>query len=411
MNKNLSFKRIFHSGVSSSNPSYLNQKIILTNDISLLLAGLSLPFLVFTAIYFPPLLIYPIVFLLFGISVVILNYFGHHLLARFIVCAVYITIYTIYHAYLLPANHHFVGALYAIQIVFWMPPWLVFDLQEKKWLITYVAYYTLLTFSLPYLNNFFELSLDNFALVKDGILATIILSIAFVAISGSVFILIYINQKTESKNEVLFNQIRIKNIELEKTNEEVKKQQEDIHLFNSRLKANEAILRKSYEKLKQSEKELSAKAKLLEEQQSEIIAQNEELQQQQEEMRTVNESLAIASNKLKSNELILKKAYEKLKESEKELKEKTEILESQQAEIITQNEELQQQQEEILSVNETLEYTLKQFKITTERLNKSITYANNIQKTILPEPEKLDAFFDTHFSLYLPKDVVSGDFY
>nr|MCU0393223.1 SpoIIE family protein phosphatase [Thermoflexibacter sp.] len=33
------------------------------------------------------------------------------------------------------------------------------------------------------------------------------------------------------------------------------------------------------------------------------------------------------------------------------------------------------------------------------------------QKTILPEPEKLDAFFDTHFSLYLPKDVVSGDFY
>jgi PAS domain S-box-containing protein len=41
----------------------------------------------------------------------------------------------------------------------------------------------------------------------------------------------------------------------------------------------------------------------------------------------------------------------------------------------------------------------------------SLEYACNIQRAILPSAEKLKGDFADAFSLYLPKDVVSGDFY
>lgn len=41
----------------------------------------------------------------------------------------------------------------------------------------------------------------------------------------------------------------------------------------------------------------------------------------------------------------------------------------------------------------------------------SINYAQHIQAAILPEKGYLDQLFDTYFMLYLPRDIVSGDFY
>ncbi len=41
----------------------------------------------------------------------------------------------------------------------------------------------------------------------------------------------------------------------------------------------------------------------------------------------------------------------------------------------------------------------------------SIEYAQNIQEAILPNQEAIGEVFKDHFVLYLPKDIVSGDFY
>jgi serine phosphatase RsbU (regulator of sigma subunit) len=96
---------------------------------------------------------------------------------------------------------------------------------------------------------------------------------------------------------------------------------------------------------------------------------------------------------------------------EMKVKERTQELENASAEILAQNEELHQQQEETLAVNEALEATLNELKYTSNRLNKSIKYANQIQQVILPQKDELDSFFADHFITYLPKDMVSGDFY
>jgi serine phosphatase RsbU (regulator of sigma subunit)/predicted negative regulator of RcsB-dependent stress response len=114
--------------------------------------------------------------------------------------------------------------------------------------------------------------------------------------------------------------------------------------------------------------------------------------------------------KLQANNLLQNKNIE-INNQNEELNITLELVEKQKQEMLAQNEELYQQQEEILAVNETLETTLVKFEVTASRLNKSIQYANQIQQVILPKKDKLDSFFQSHFSIYLPKDIVSGDFY
>ncbi|MGQ9806543.1 MAG: SpoIIE family protein phosphatase [Chlorobiales bacterium] len=44
-------------------------------------------------------------------------------------------------------------------------------------------------------------------------------------------------------------------------------------------------------------------------------------------------------------------------------------------------------------------------------ITSSIAYAQKIQQAILPTSEKMAASFQSHFIIYKPKDIVSGDFY
>ena len=66
------------------------------------------------------------------------------------------------------------------------------------------------------------------------------------------------------------------------------------------------------------------------------------------------------------------------------------IVEERTKEVVAQKEQIEKQKEEIES---------------------SIEYASRIQQAMLPRQELMDRLFPEHFMLYLPRDVVSGDFY
>jgi serine phosphatase RsbU (regulator of sigma subunit) len=90
----------------------------------------------------------------------------------------------------------------------------------------------------------------------------------------------------------------------------------------------------------------------------------------------------------------------------------------QKQEIVEKNEELVQQQEEIMAQRDEIEkknIILEQSQLTIEakndRIISSIEYAQTIQQAILPDKEQLSKFFPEHTILFLPKDIVSGDFY
>jgi serine phosphatase RsbU (regulator of sigma subunit) len=85
---------------------------------------------------------------------------------------------------------------------------------------------------------------------------------------------------------------------------------------------------------------------------------------------------------------------EQLKESNADLERK----------VVLRTSQIQQKQEEILRQHEALqEQTIK--------ITDSLRYAQTIQEAILPYDERMKYAFDDYFAMYLPKDIVSGDFY
>jgi len=87
------------------------------------------------------------------------------------------------------------------------------------------------------------------------------------------------------------------------------------------------------------------------------------------------------------------------------------ILAEQKEEIIMKNEELQQQKEEILGQRDQLQVQSEIIFAKSKEVEDSIRYALKIQEAVLPSQSLLTDVFSDSFILYLPKDIVSGDFY
>jgi len=87
-------------------------------------------------------------------------------------------------------------------------------------------------------------------------------------------------------------------------------------------------------------------------------------------------------------------------------------------EILDKNKELEFQQEEILSQrdqieekNVILQLHQKEIEDQNGRMISSLEYAQTIQEAILPDDDFFKKHFRSHFILFRPKDIVSGDFY
>jgi len=103
---------------------------------------------------------------------------------------------------------------------------------------------------------------------------------------------------------------------------------------------------------------------------------------------------------------------------EAKVKERTAEIEQQKEELKSQRDEIQkhhnitlQQNEEIIAQRDEIQQhhniVLKQ----KDEITQSINYARRIQRAVLPPTSILDNFFEDHFIINLPRDVVSGDFY
>ncbi len=79
--------------------------------------------------------------------------------------------------------------------------------------------------------------------------------------------------------------------------------------------------------------------------------------------------------------------------------------------ISNQNAELLNQKKEIQEKSNVIELKSNQLQTALIEIKDSINYAKKIQEAILPKSIHLDEFTDRVSILYLPKDVVSGDFY
>jgi serine phosphatase RsbU (regulator of sigma subunit) len=89
---------------------------------------------------------------------------------------------------------------------------------------------------------------------------------------------------------------------------------------------------------------------------------------------------------------------------DKKVKERT-------VELQEANEELNQVNEELHTTLETVQEQSKKIAHINQEISAGINYAKRIQDSMLPKEEDVKAFFSDAFVLFLPRDVVSGDFY
>ncbi len=94
------------------------------------------------------------------------------------------------------------------------------------------------------------------------------------------------------------------------------------------------------------------------------------------------------------------------------------IVKERTSEIVTKNLMLEQQKGEIqMQANnlETANTEITQQKELIEKSHKNITdsilYAKRIQSAVMPDNEHIDQLLPQHFILFMPRDIVSGDFY
>lgn len=87
------------------------------------------------------------------------------------------------------------------------------------------------------------------------------------------------------------------------------------------------------------------------------------------------------------------------------------LLKAQKEQILEQNEELKQQKEEIIAQRDEIESQRNLIEEKNKHITDSIKYAMRIQHAILPSDDFIKQRLKDFFVLFLPKDIVSGDFY
>jgi ligand-binding sensor domain-containing protein/serine phosphatase RsbU (regulator of sigma subunit) len=93
------------------------------------------------------------------------------------------------------------------------------------------------------------------------------------------------------------------------------------------------------------------------------------------------------------------------------VQERTQELRKEKENVESKNKEIEQKNKEIESKNEQLTIVLQEMAMQNNDLRESIIYARRIQEAILPSKEEIEKRFANCFILYIPRDIVSGDFY
>ncbi|HEY9007509.1 SpoIIE family protein phosphatase [Ohtaekwangia sp.] len=226
-------------------------------------------------------------------------------------------------------------------------------------------------------------------------------------------------------------------LEAERRDNELKLQQNDIALKEKELaiiKRDQALKAIEY-KNQQLEKERTEQALALAQQQLEaekrdreisMLAKEKELQKQKLERKQLEDEqqkktiqLLETDKKLKEEQLtkgywivalfalvltiIVISLLQKRRANRK--------LRQQQQEIQEKNEALQQNMAELNAAQQVLSEQKDQLEVQHKKITFSIRYAQRIQQSILPPDSMMKRLFPEHFIMYLPKDIVSGDFY
>ncbi|WKN45130.1 GAF domain-containing protein [Tunicatimonas pelagia] len=217
----MTFAQVLNAGIRDDQPSYLQKKIRIANSVALIISfGVAVPFIIISGIHFPPLVLVPIIGVIISLGVVGLNALNKTTSARLIISLLPLMLAAAYNVGLASVGEPPVTGLYMIELGFSITVFLVFDLREKRYLISLVIIVLLIIFSFPYTQHWWEPNVDA-TIIREGYVGVIAVLTSILYTFGSVFILAQQNFFSENKFAQLLT-------EAKETNETAKQSEQEL---------------------------------------------------------------------------------------------------------------------------------------------------------------------------------------
>ncbi len=230
------FSRLQRIGVSKNYPEFVNSKIKLSNAVAFFnLLLVAIPFTVIAYIYVPTIMYIPLLGVLAVVLTWLLNKYKAIYLARMLSSISPILLTAIFTGYLMNRGDQPPLVLVLFMLGFSLIPFLVFDIREKTYMILSAVINFILFVSIDFIAGIFNGSLDA-DFITSGILYQLNFIISILLSYVIVFMLAYINYRSELKSQKLI--------------EDNAKQTEELHESENVLKKNLEEVQKAQEEEK-----------------------------------------------------------------------------------------------------------------------------------------------------------------
>ncbi|MDF9798519.1 serine phosphatase RsbU (regulator of sigma subunit) [Catalinimonas alkaloidigena] len=252
-----SYHAVAGAGVKPTYPEYLQRKIMISNQVMvLLISAAGIPFILISVFFYPPTTWVPAVSVLFGIISILLNKQGFIYIGRFFASFAPFIAAALYNAYLSRAGEMLVSSLSLLSLSFSLVPFLVFDLRERRYVL---ASFILIVFTFlmsDYINAWFEVELDNEGM-RTGYLSVAVTLVSLLSCVGSLLVVASQNLNSEFRAEMLLQRA-------EENGAELQRQQKVIQEKNTQLQKREGELRRNMQALQSTQDTLAKQKKALE---------------------------------------------------------------------------------------------------------------------------------------------------
>ncbi len=211
---------ILNAGVSGDLKPFLQDKIKISNQVALLMAGVGLFYTIFSIVFYPPLTIYPLFCIVLSFGAIALNYFGLYNISRFTLSTLVILLAYLYHGFLVQPEEGIITSMFFIEFSLTVIPWVLIDFREKSLLLISLLACHVLLFSQSWANDILSIELDS-SLFRGGFLEIASYGFAGLILISCLVFMQMRNYTSEIKNEKLVLDIHNKNGEMEKQRAEL----------------------------------------------------------------------------------------------------------------------------------------------------------------------------------------------
>jgi hypothetical protein len=219
---------ILNAGVSVELVPFLRDKIRISNQVALLMAGVGLFYTIFSIVFYPILTIYPLSCIVLSFGAIALNYFGFYNISRFTLSTLVMLLAYLYHGFLVQPGEDIITSMYFIEFALTVIPWVLIDFREKTLLtISVLACYAML-FSQGWANELLSIELDSL-LFREGFLKIASYGFAILILISCLLFMQMKNFSSEIENEKLLLDINKKNGEMEKQQKELENHLKEIN--------------------------------------------------------------------------------------------------------------------------------------------------------------------------------------